>query len=97
MSTEAENPVQELPDKEKNWVELTIRHGGQTITDSWNIHHKIRKVLDDALVEFKLVPPPNAELYLTYGSTRLDPEKSLQDYAIPNKAMLDLVFHPRAG
>lgn len=89
------------PGKEKNWVEITIRHGGQTITDKWNIHHKIRKVLDDALAKFRelygLVPPPNAEVYLTHGSTRLETEKSLQDYAIPDKAVLDLVFHPRAG
>jgi len=100
MRPEAKNP-EEARGKEKNWVEITIRHGGQTISDSWNIHHKIRKVLDDALGKFKelygLVPPPNAEVYLTYGNIRLEPEQSLQDYAIPDKAVLDLVFHPRAG
>lgn len=99
MSEEAEK---DHPGKEKNRISVTIRHGGQAIELEFNIHHKIRKVLDESLKEFKerygLQPPANNVPYLRYGSVDLaDLEKSLKDYEIPDKAVLDLLFQPRGG
>lgn len=99
MSEEAEK---DHPGKEKNRISVTIRHGGQAIELEFNIHHKIKKVLDESLKEFKerygLQPPANNVPYLRYGSVDLtDLEKSLKDYEIPDKAVLDLLFHPRGG
>jgi len=88
--------------EEKNRISVTIRHGGQAIELEFNIHQKIKKVLDESLKEFKerygLQPPANDVPYLRYGTIDLtDLEKSLKDYEIPDKAVLDLLFQPRGG
>ena len=90
------------PSEEKNRISVTIRHQGQVIELEFNIHQKIKKVLDEALKEFKdrygLQPPTNDVPYLRYGSVDLtDLEKSLKDYEIPDKAVLDLLFQHRGG
>ena len=93
---------QEAPGREKNTIEVTIRHMGQSVTLEFNIHQKLRHVLEKALAEFArqygLQPPPNASIVLRYGSTDLtELDKSLQDYQIPDQAVLDLLFITRAG
>lgn len=90
------------PGKEKNRISLTVRHGGQSVGLEFNIHQKIKKVLDETLREFKerygLQPPANDLPYLRYGTLDLtDLEKSLKDYEIPDKAVLDLLFQYRGG
>lgn len=97
-----ENLEKDHPGEEKNRISVTIRHGGQTIELEFNIHQKIKKVLDEALKEFKdrygLQPPANDVPYLRYGSIDLtDFEKSLKDCDIPDKAVLDLLFQHRGG
>lgn len=96
--TEAEDRPTTAPGKEKNWVSVLIRHEGQTVSLSFNIHQKIKKVTQDAVKALSLQPPPNAVIYLRFGDVSLDdPEKSLQDYQIPDGATLDLLFRTRAG
>ena len=97
-----ENEQKEHPGKEKNRISITIRHGGQTVELEFNIHQKIKKVLDDTLKEFKdrygLQPPPNNVPFLRYGNIDLaELDKSLKDYGIPDKAVLDLLFQYRGG
>jgi len=98
----SENLEKDHPGEEKNRISVTIRHGGQAIELEFNIHQKIKKVLDEALREFKdrygLQPPANDVPYLRYGSVDLtDLEKSLKDSEIPDKAVLDLLFEHRGG
>lgn len=90
------------PGKEKNRISITIRHGGQAVELEFNIHQKIKVVLEKTLKEFEerfgLVPPPNNISYLRYGTVDLsDPEKTLEDYEIPDKAVLDLLFRSGGG
>ena len=89
-------------DEHKNRIELTVRHGGDQVFLTQNIHHKIQHVLDEALREFKekygVVPPPNTVAFLRYGNIDLsDRNKSLEEYGIPDKAVLDLSFRPGGG
>lgn len=97
-----ENQEKEHPGKEKNKSSLTIRHGGHVVELEFNIHQKIKKLLEEALKEFKerygLQPPANEVPYLRYGNENLsDLDKSIQDYGIPDKAVLDLLFEHRGG
>lgn len=93
-----ENTKKEGQGREKNRISVTIRHEGQTATIEFNIHQKIKKVLADAIEALGLQPPPNSVPYLEFEGKRLDdPEKSLQDYQIPDGAVIDLFYHPRAG
>lgn len=89
-------------EEHKNKIELTVRHGGNEVFLSANIHQKIQHILNEALKEFKekygVVPPPNNAAFLRYGSTDLsDLSKSLEDYGIPDKAVLDLLFRAGGG
>lgn len=89
-------------DPSENKISIIIRHGGNSIELMFNIHQKIRKVLKDALTEFKeqygIQPPPNDTPYLRYGNVDLtDLDKSLKDYGIPDKAVLDLLFQHGGG
>lgn len=89
-------------DSSGNKISIIIRHGGHSIELEFNIHQKIKKVLKDTLKEFKerygIQPPPNDFVFLRYGSTDLtDLDKSLKDYGIPDKAVLDLIFQHRGG
>ena len=85
----------------KNEVDVTVRHGGNEIFISANQHQKIQHILDEALRKFKdqgIVPPPNNIPFLRYGSTDLsDLNRSLADYGIPDKAVLDLLFRAGGG
>lgn len=86
----------------KNAVELTVRHGGNEVFISANQHQKIRHILDEALKKFKeqygIVPPANNIPFLRYGTTDLsDMERSLAEYGIPDKAVLDLLFRAGGG
>jgi len=86
----------------KNKIELTVRHGGNEVFLTENIHHKIQHVLNETLRElqdkFGLVPPPNNIPFLRYGSLDLaDMNKSPGEYAIPDKAVLDLLFRAGGG
>lgn len=93
-----ENKPTTAPGKEKNWVSVIIRHEGQTVSLDFNIHQKIEKVTKDAVKALGLQPPPNTTIYLRFGDINLDdPERSLQDYQIPDGATLDLLFRTRAG
>lgn len=92
----------EAPGREKNRISISCRHEGRSVTLDFNIHHKIKKVQQDILEEFKrihnLQPPPNAVPYLMYGNLRLsDLEQSLEGYNIPDGATLDLLFQTGAG
>ncbi len=85
-----------------NRISVIIRHGGHSIELEFNIHQKIRKVLKDALKEFKerygIVPPANDIPYLRYGNIDLtELDKSLEDYGVPDKAVLDLLFQHGGG
>jgi hypothetical protein len=89
-------------DEKKNQINVTINHGGNEIFPKHNVYNKIKNVLDKALAEFKekhdLDPPANSQPVLRFGSVNLsDLEKSLEDYQIPDKAVLDLIFQTRAG
>jgi hypothetical protein len=80
------------PGKEKNWISITIIHGGERRSFDYNVHTKVRKVVDDAIKAFGIQLPPNTSYYLTYGNVNLDdPNKSLKDYGIPDGAELALV------
>jgi hypothetical protein len=97
----SESTEKNHPGREKNRVTIIIRHGGDTVSLDSNIHEKMKKVLADALKEFKelgVEPPTNATVFLQYGNNNLtDLDKSLQEYNIPDKAVLDLVFQTRGG
>lgn len=93
-----ENTKEEGQGREKNRISVTIRHEGQTATIEFNIHQKIKKVLVDAIAALGLQPPPNSVTYLEFEGNRLDdPEKSLQDYQIPDGAVIDLYYRTGAG
>jgi len=94
----SETEQAEGPGKEKNWISITIVHGGESRPFSFNIHMKIGKVVDDALKEFGLQPAPEYLYYLVYGNVNLDDyEKSLKDYNIPDGAILALARRCRVG
>jgi len=85
----------------KNEVDLTVRHSGNEVFISANQHQKIQHILDEALKKFKeqgIVPPANNTPFLRYGSTDLsDLNRSIADYGIPDKAVLDLLFRAGGG
>lgn len=86
----------------KNKLDLTVRHGGNEVFLSANIHQKVQHILNEALREFRdkfgVAPLPNNVPFLRYGTTDLsDPNKSLEEYGIPDKAVLDLLFRPGGG
>jgi hypothetical protein len=84
--------------KEKNWISVTIVHGGESRPFSFNIHMKIKKVVEEALKAFNLQPAPEYLYYLVYGSVNLDNyEKSLMEYNIPEGAILALARRCRVG
>lgn len=88
----------EAPGKEKNWISITITHGGDKKSFEYNIHTKIKKVLEDALKALGIIPAENTVYYLVYGSVNLDDEnKSLQDYNIPDGAVLALATRCKTG
>jgi hypothetical protein len=89
-------------EENKNQIDLTFGHGGNEIFLTQNVHQKIKHVLEKALAEFKkefnLDPPANSQPIIRYGDLNLDDlEKSLEDYNVPDKAVLDLLFQTRAG
>lgn len=91
-------PEQEAPGKEKNWLTLKITHGGEEWTSEFQIRWKVRKVIEDALQHFNIVPAPDVTYYLCYGDLQLsDEEKSLQDYGIPSGATLILATRCKYG
>jgi len=78
--------------REKNIITITIISDGVPKTFEHNIHHKIRRVVDEAIKAFGIQPPPNTTYILTYDSLNLDDmDKSLKDYGIPDRATLTLV------
>lgn len=91
----------EAPGRDKNRVELTVRHAGLRVALDFNIHQKIQKVLEDALKafaeQFNLQPPSNSTAVLRFGERDLSPDQSIQEAGIPDGAELELRFNPRAG
>jgi len=91
----------DAPEKDKNRIELTIRHAGLRVTLEFNLHQKIQKVLDDALRafadQFNLQPPSNSTAVLRFGDKDLNPDQSIQAAGVPDGAELDLRFNPRSG
>ncbi len=99
---QVEHGHNEAPGREKNRVELTVRHAGLRVTLDLNVHQKIQKVLEDALRafadQFNLQPPPNSIPVLRFGDrdlTNLD--QSIKEAGIPDGAELELRFNPRSG
>jgi len=86
MSSQAEEVGQE-----KNTVTLTIISDGNTYTDTFNIHEKIRKVIHDALKAFNIDVSQVPNYVLRYGNQNLDDlERSIKDYGVQNNAELFL-------
>jgi hypothetical protein len=87
--------------KDKNRIELTVRHAGFRVTLDFNPHQKIQKVIDEALKafaeQFNIQPPANATPVLRFGDRDLDPNQSILEAGIPDESELDLRFNPRAG
>ena len=89
-------------DNNKNKIEVTVQHAGKEIDLIANVHHKIKHVQEKALEKFKVEhgfdPPSNSVIFLRYDTTDLsEPEKSLEDYNIPDKAVLDLIVQAGVG
>lgn len=100
--TQTENRHGEAPGKNKNRIDVTVRHAGLRVTLEFNVHQHIRKVLDDALEafaqQFNLRPPANSTAVLRFGDrdlTNLD--QSIEDAGIRDGAELDLRFEARSG
>lgn len=89
------------PGRDKNQIELTVRHAGFRVTLDFNKHQKIQKVIDEALKafaeQFNIQPPANSTPVLRFGDRDLDLNQSIQEAGLPDKAELDLRFNPRAG
>lgn len=89
------------PGREKNRVELTVRHAGLRVALDFNLHQKVQKVLEDALKafaeQFNLQPPSNSTAVLRFGERDLNPDQSIQEAGISDGAELELRFNPRSG
>ena len=90
------------PGREKNRIEVTVKHAGMKVALDPNLHQTVGKLLEDALKafakEFNLQPPPNSNAVLRLGDRDLtDTNQTIRDAGVPDGAELELRFNPRAG
>lgn len=78
-----------------NKVTVTVTSLSGNMTDEFNVHQKLRHVMEKAFNELHIVPAAGEEWQLRYNDTVLNLEQSLEDAHIPDNATLTLA--PREG
>ena len=79
------------PDKPQgNKVTLTVITLSGNYSDEFNVHQRLQHVIDKAFNELTIKPAPGEQWVLRYNNAVLDPNRTIEEAAIPDGAMLEL-------
>jgi len=78
-------------------ITLTIISPAGQLTEQFNVKMKVGAVKTRAMAHFKIDPSTADRYWLRYQQTRLDNNKTLEEYNIPNGAQLYLETRPPAA
>jgi hypothetical protein len=79
----------------ENQVHLTVQTLSGTFEDKFNVHQKLQHVIDKTFQELNIEPADGEVWELRFNNQVLDPNRTIQEAAIPDHAVLKLA--PREG
>lgn len=80
-----------------NKISITVVSLSGNFTDEFNIHQKLRHVMDKAFEALHIVPAQGEEWQLRYNDAVLNLDESIEDAKIPNHAKVTLAPREAGG